>query len=71
MSNVYMADMSDNVHAGGSELTLIGVHTDPDDVPEELEELDDAYNWAVSQGNMVSVTRSNNMVTNSAKIVTL
>ena len=28
----------------------MGVHTDPDDVPEELGEMDKAYNWAVSQG---------------------
>ena len=28
----------------------MGVHTDPDDVPEELGEMENAYNWAVSQG---------------------
>ena len=36
--------------AGGKELTLMGVHTDPDDVPEELGEMENAYNWATSQG---------------------
>ncbi|KAL5269891.1 hypothetical protein ACHWQZ_G003381 [Mnemiopsis leidyi] len=34
----------------GKELTLMGVHTDPDDVPEELGEMENAYNWAVGQG---------------------
>jgi len=35
---------------GGHSLTLMGVHTDPDDVPEELGEMENAYNWAISQG---------------------
>jgi len=36
--------------SSGKELTLMGVHTDPDDVPEELGEMENAYNWATSQG---------------------
>ena len=36
--------------SSGQELTLMGVHTDPDDVPEELGEMENAYNWATSHG---------------------
>lgn len=33
-----------------SSLTLVGLHSDPDDVPEELAEMANVYTWAVQQG---------------------
>jgi hypothetical protein len=42
--------------SGGQELTLMGVHTDPDDVAEELSEMENAYNWATSNGKFLQLT---------------